>query len=418
MSLPDQFYEVEKNLIGSIIQRDFIPENLKASDFLNVEYKEIFKLFESIKKDNINNNISQGIFANPDLKDNLKQTILNIHKESIITNSNEQLINILLKRNEEKKKLEIINENKNNPDEILKQLNKLNERPSRTTKIINIPNTREDCIKYANTKVDGIRYEEFFHNEIKVPSGAMTIISGQTSHGKTATMLNMSSIDLYNERKVLFINLEENQYEILAKQFLIYYKKDSIKSTREILSIFENGDLTNEYSEENIKEFWDMVENKNLIRVIYGHFTISEIERLINDARIYGYESVYIDYIQKIRPDENSKYTLRQLELADISGRLTNTAVKANIRLIVGAQLQRSEAQKKETKRLPFTDGAIREAGDIGNDANLIICMQKEGNKIYFNTAKNRDGNKDLKWICNFSNSRVLTINKDDGWDE
>jgi replicative DNA helicase len=73
-----------------------------------------------------------------------------------------------------------------------------------------------------------------------------------------------------------------------------------------------------------------------------------------------------IPTIQKIKI--KSKYATRQLELQKISAEILETAKSHNLPIILGAQLGRGMG-KKEVLRLDN----LREAGDIENDAKLVL---------------------------------------------
>ena len=90
--------------------------------------------------------------------------------------------------------------------------------------------------------------------------------------------------------------------------------------------------------------------------------------------------AVFIDYIQKIKI--KYKYPTRQLELQKISSEILETAKSHNLPIVLGAQLGRGTG-KKEVLRLDN----LREAGDIENDAKLVLGI--------WNQAKEEADNKE-----------------------
>ena len=76
--------------------------------------------------------------------------------------------------------------------------------------------------------------------------------------------------------------------------------------------------------------------------------------------------AIFIDYIQKIK--YRGKSSTRQIELQKISETILETAKFNSVPIILGAQLGRGNT-KAEVLRLDN----LREAGDIENDAKLVL---------------------------------------------
>ena len=89
--------------------------------------------------------------------------------------------------------------------------------------------------------------------------------------------------------------------------------------------------------------------------------------------------AIFIDYIQKIK--FKGKSSTRQLELQKISETILETAKFNSVPIILGAQFGRGNT-KQEVLRLDN----LREAGDIENDAKLVLGI--------WNDAKEKSDSK------------------------
>jgi len=82
----------------------------------------------------------------------------------------------------------------------------------------------------------------------------------------------------------------------------------------------------------------------------------------------YDTGAVLIDYIQKVK--SNRTYQSRQLEIQDISRQLLETSLACSVPIVLGAQVNR------EVKGIEgLTLDTLREAGDIEQDANLVLGL-------------------------------------------
>jgi replicative DNA helicase len=82
----------------------------------------------------------------------------------------------------------------------------------------------------------------------------------------------------------------------------------------------------------------------------------------------YDTGAVLIDYIQKVKSKRT--YQSRQLEIQDISRQLLETSLACSVPIVLGAQVNR------EVKGIEgLTLDTLREAGDIEQDANLVLGL-------------------------------------------
>jgi len=213
---------------------------------------------------------------------------------------------------------------------------------------------------------------------ITIPQEAITIIAGRPSHGKTTFLMNvlLNMLKNYPGKAFLFISYEETRKKIGLK--LLNILAGTVIDQYHNIAQLENyirGSNTSKPKIEAAKEtLEDYKENERLF-IIGDHYYIDELcDRIAYFKDRYPIGAVFIDYIQKIRV--KGKYQSRQVELAHISDELLNTSLKLQLPIILGAQLGRGN--KSETGRSKVTLDNLREAGDIEQDANLVIGLYNE----------------------------------------
>lgn len=113
--------------------------------------------------------------------------------------------------------------------------------------------------------------------------------------------------------------------------------------------------------------------------------TVSQIR---NECRHLDLDCIVIDYIQLLRSDIH--YQSRANEVGAISKAIKALAMELNIPIIALSQLNRVSEMRQD--KVP-TMGELREAGDIEQDASIILLMwnivdDKKGLKV----EKNRQG--------------------------
>ncbi|MFN8577945.1 MAG: DnaB-like helicase C-terminal domain-containing protein [Candidatus Sericytochromatia bacterium] len=250
-----------------------------------------------------------------------------------------------------------------------------NIKSSSTNKIIK-PYTFSDLEDDISTTVEGLKTGYKSLDELlMIPQEAITIIAGRPSHGKTTFLLNLyiNMINLYPEKSFLFFSYEETKKQLSLKvlnifsEYLINEKQNLhqlenyIKFKKKEITDIEKAKLKlNELAEQN--RLWIIDEP------FYAEQLVSQISYLKNR---YDIGAVFIDYIQKIKI--HGKYSTRQLEVQKISETILEAAKSLSLPIILGAQLGRDKDSKNKIRL-----DNLREAGDIENDANLVIALNNE----------------------------------------
>jgi len=218
--------------------------------------------------------------------------------------------------------------------------------------------------------------------------GAISLIAGRPSHGKTTLMFNLllEMSSLYGKQGYSFkyFHYEEPNRNIgikilnrlsatdlssyyggmkLAKHTNYEFIKAYIKAGRSDIPQLEEGKRL-------LKELID----SQTIQLIETRPTVENLSKLMahycKDQKIGG---VFIDYIQRMTTEKKTENI--RVETNIISKTLLDIAVSNNIPLIVGAQLNR-ESAKTGTKK-PTLEG-LKESGNLEEDANTVLSVYNE----------------------------------------
>lgn len=259
-----------------------------------------------------------------------------------------------------------------------------------------------------------------------IPQEAITIIGARPSHGKTTLLMNLilNMTELYPDRSFFYFSYEESKKQVGVKLLNILSGEVVDRNFNLIhLENYLRGNNTDRLTIEAGKmKFRDLTESKRLW-IIDEPFFIDELaDTLVYFRERYDIGAVFIDYIQKIKI--KGRYQTRQIEIQKISERILETAKGLSIPIILGAQLGR-DPQHTDKVRLDN----LREAGDIEQDANLVLGLYNEAMekaqdrggefsksdevKLKITVLKNRNGLVNEEAILIF-NRPLLTIKDKD----
>jgi len=220
---------------------------------------------------------------------------------------------------------------------------------------------------------------------IQIPQEAITIIAGRPSHGKTTTLLNffVNMVKLYPEREFYFFSYEEPKNQILLKVLNIL-SGECINEANNLSNLegYLKGGITKiPKINEAMAILQSWTESHRLVVCDHPFFVddLSGEIALLKQRGKMG--AIFIDYIQKIK--FRGKASTRQLELQKISESILEIAKFNSVPIILGAQLGRGNT-KSEVLRLDN----LREAGDIENDAKLVLGIWNASKE---NVEMNRD---------------------------
>lgn len=250
-------------------------------------------------------------------------------------------------------------------------------------------------------------------SHISIQPSTLNFVAGRPSHGKTTVMLNMlrNMIRDNPDKAFMFYSYEETHVDIMAKIIL--------SCTKEKDKDIEGGESAEEsyfaQAKNHLKEYaiTAVTDRDNLKTCATNlHTAYQEVENWINNGRLHimtrkpNVESlsaaivervlkiedknqddekgaiklngkkvaaIFIDYVQKLNCEEDKN--TRQQELHKVCKDLLNTACDKRVEaaIIMGAQANR-EVKSLET----FLLENMREAGDIEQDANVVIGVWDE----------------------------------------
>jgi DNA primase catalytic core len=259
-----------------------------------------------------------------------------------------------------------------------------------------------------------------------LPGGGISVFAAPTSHGKTATLINLALnvAETNPSKEVYFFSYEEDADSILGYALNTYINQPlSINNRWGIQSYFKTG--SDEFLKKGHREvfhkgkdkfFKELIESKrlNIHYADYDSDTLIEAIRYLHKHA--NPTAIFIDYIQLLNiPKGKYKTYSRQEEMKAICQDLKNVAVDTGLPIVVGAQFNRTVEN-----HLQLFANRIGEAGDIERIANLIVGiwnnaftptgekgemndiknkgMWSEGDKrIYATILKNRGGEVGLK---------------------
>jgi len=243
---------------------------------------------------------------------------------------------------------------------------------TRTVEPYTIERLREDLATTVPGLETGYRTLDEF---VRIPQEALSIIAGRPSHGKTTLLMNLflNVIKKYPERHFFFFSYQESVKKLAVKLITILSGAviDERFNVTQIGNYISENSTSNERINEGIGKYRDVTEAKRL-NLIDEHFYIDDLTDTIAHLSVHHpVGAIFIDYIQKVKT--RGRYNTRELEIQDISRQLLEAALGLKIPIVVGAQFNRLVGSKKQV-----IEGTLREAGDIEQDANLVLGLWNE----------------------------------------
>ena len=217
--------------------------------------------------------------------------------------------------------------------------------------------------------------------------GAISLIAGRPSHGKTTFMFNLllEMSRLYQDKSFYFFTYEEPLKNISIKLLNRLIATDLSGYFREVrdLSTPTNYEFIKSYIkarrtdisqiEEGKKQLQELIDSQR-IKIIDRNYSVEELSSLIaylnKRERIGG---LFIDYIQRMKTD--AKTQDMRTKIAHISDSVLQIAKESGLPIILGAQLNRSTQDSKGGK--PKLEN-LKEAGNLEEDANTVLSVYNE----------------------------------------
>ncbi len=219
--------------------------------------------------------------------------------------------------------------------------------------------------------------------------GAITLIAGRPSHGKTTLLfnllLNMSSLYQGEGYKFKYFHYEEANRNIGVKLLNRLTATDLSSHFRDYpdLAMFSNYEFIKAYIRDKRTDIKELEEGKRqlrelidsqLIELIDTRPSVENLSRLIaHYSKTQKIGAIFIDYIQRMRT-EATKQNIRE-EIAHISDEVLQIAKESGLAIILGAQLNR-ETVKGAIKKPTLEN--LKEAGNLEEDANTVLSVYNE----------------------------------------
>ena len=210
--------------------------------------------------------------------------------------------------------------------------------------------------------------------------GDMIVIGARPGVGKSAFVTQVTTSLARSGKRVGFYNLEMQEKQVYER-FVV--AESGIGLTRLRRAVRFLGD-----EEERFRRANEVLEKEDRIIITTGSKAMSEIR---NESRHMGYDVIIIDYLQLLRADKTYRGN-RYAEVGAISRAIKALAMELNIPIIALSQLNRvSEAREGKEP----TMAELREAGDIEQDASVILLMwnmSKDSSRKGIKVEKQRQG--------------------------
>ena len=256
------------------------------------------------------------------------------------------------------------------------------------------------------------------------PTGAITLIAGRTSHGKTSFMFNLllRMSELYKNEgyKFYFFTYEEPVTNITVKLINRLADTNLRKHFIEDPHIHSNYEFIKAYIKQGREDIPEIETAKDSMRMLIDEGRISLIDKSysVEDlSTLIAYLSkreqigaVFIDYIQRMTTQKKSPDIRTQL--VNISNQVLQIAKKNNLPIILGAQLNRETLKAKDKK--PALEN-LKEAGNLEEDANTVISVYNESReKAETDTGESYQDKREVDLEIKTLKNREGEVNKMD----
>ena len=211
--------------------------------------------------------------------------------------------------------------------------------------------------------------------------GDMIVIGARPAVGKSAFVTQITKNLAKNGKRIGFFNLEMQTKQVYER---FVASESGIRLTRLRKATHFLGDEKEKFEDAN-----NVLEKADNIVITTGSKSIGEIRA---ESLHMDYDIIIIDYLQLLKSDVSYRGN-RTAEVGAISKAIKGLAMELNIPIVALSQLNRT-SEMSATKEPTMAE--LREAGDIEQDASVIILMwninQDDHSKKGCKIEKNRQG--------------------------
>lgn len=201
--------------------------------------------------------------------------------------------------------------------------------------------------------------------------GQLVVIGARPSVGKSAFMGQMAISMAKQGKKVGIVSLEMNNNEIAARL-------SSIETHTDFKTIFRNL-----FEDENSRKKWYDKLN-NLVNIPIYITDKTNVSAAVIKAKaqklkheIKGLDCLFIDYLQLVSSEGESKNRNRENEVSQISRMCKLIAKELNVPVIILCQLNRDVTKRTGKNRYPQLSD-LRESGAIEQDADVVMFLHRD----------------------------------------
>lgn len=307
---------------------------------------------------------------------------------------------------------------------------KLRDRATEFSKLLIAPK-EEDLRERASSRPDSIDSGYTIGGyPLLLPSGAISVFTAPTSHGKTTLLMNLALnvATSSQEGKAYLFSYEEDRDSVIAKSLNVYLDEDISGDNRGAIDhYFRTGEAkyiksqSREYFKAKREEYFRELIHTGRLNIQYSYYDSETLIEAIRYLHKNGKPSaILIDYVQLLKlPQGKYKTYSRQEEIKEVCLALKDVAVETGLPIVLGAQFNREVVNP-----LRLHPTKIGEAGDIERIASLIVGfwnnnlkplasetelqeMDRKGyhesNTIYATVMKNRGGRVGLEEALSFN---------------
>ena len=197
------------------------------------------------------------------------------------------------------------------------------------------------------------------------------VIGARPSQGKTSLLLRVAYNLATGKSKlnVLFMTLEMSEEELAERLLSMIGKVNSWR--------MQSGRMTTD-DRQSLADAAGRIRNSGLLIADPGTITASQIGAR---CRSYGrkvkggIDVLVVDYVQLITEESGTGKESRQQKIGRMTRKLKQIAKDQNLLVVTAAQLNRDTDKSGREPRL----SDLREAGDIENDADVVILCHMPG---------------------------------------
>lgn len=197
--------------------------------------------------------------------------------------------------------------------------------------------------------------------------GDMFIIAARPSMGKTSLVMNMVEHVAVDQKTPVAVFSLEMSAKMLVRRLIV--SRANLNMSKLL-----GGLLTHEESTRLVRVAGELEKAEIIIDDTPGIAVDEFRAKARRYKKQYGIGLIAVDYLQLLTSRSRRAKDNRQIEIAEISAGMKNTAKELDLPIIVLAQLNRQVEQRKSARPM-LSD--LRESGSIEQDADLVGLLTR-----------------------------------------